>query len=230
MKKTAILLFTILLFHSCSDDETLQICGETALFQEVDGLLVIESESVPLAQGWALRTDLEGFTGNGYIFWDDQDYFGQPGNGLMTYEIAISTPGTYRFQWRTRIVGEDNTEGNDAWLRFPDADDFFGRKNNSDNVVYPGGSGKSPNPNGQSKEGWFKIYQNQLNEWSTRANTSDHDAHNVFVTFDSAGSYTMELSGRSAHFAIDRIMLYLEEIDADVATDPETRISEVACE
>lgn len=240
MKKTLLALIIVLpcLMISCGDDynpanETPEFkCNDenpTPVFVEKDGLLIIESESVELGEDWVLKTDVENYTGSGYIFWNGKSYYSNPGNGLMTYQIFINNPGTYRFQWRSVNMGEDHTENNDAWLRFDDADDFFGKKEKDGSLVYPGGSGKTPEPEGQSKENWFKIYQNKPGDWCYRTHTSDNDAHDVYVTFNKAGSYTLEVSGRSEHFGIDRMMLYLESIEESVATDPETVISEIKC-
>jgi len=202
--------------------------GTIPLFVEKDGLLVIEAESVAIGTGWSAHTARAGFTGSSYIQWEDANSFSTPGKGLMTYKINIQTPGTYRFQWRSHInEGDNNTESNDAWLRFADAADFYGEKKG--NFVYPNGTGKKPNPEGQSKDGWFKIYMNQLDTWSWQARTSDNDAHDIYVVFDSAGIYTMEISGRSKGFALDRIVLYNVSVSTGNATDTAAALSEVDC-
>jgi len=90
-------------------------------------------------------------------------------------------------------------------LRFPDADDFFGQKGSS--KVYPKGSGKTPNPAGASSDGWFKVYLGGTTNWTWASSTSDNNAHKIYVKFNSAGTYTMEISGRSKHHLIDRIVL-----------------------
>lgn len=188
-----------------------------ALYKEENGLVVIEPERVPVEGDWELKTDIAGYTGAGYIRWNGNDQFNNPGQGLMEYTIQIQTPGTYRFNWRSRItLGNSNSEHNDSWLRFPNADDFFGEKNNG-SKVYPKGSGKTPNPEGSSKDGWLKIYMNSQGEWRWIARTSDNDAHNIFVTFNNPGIYTMQISGRSKGHAIDRIIMYTEPVNANNA-------------
>ncbi|WP_282179414.1 hypothetical protein [Maribacter stanieri] len=52
---------------------------------------------------------------------------------------------------------------------------------------------------------------NRVGEWLWRSNTSDNDPHNIFVKFDDAGIYTMEVSGRSKFHALDRFVLFLED-------------------
>ena len=127
--------------------------------------------------------------------------------------IRINTPGTYRFRWRNRIgAGSNSTEHNDSWLRFNDATDFYAEKNG--NRIYPNGSGQTPNPNGSSSNGWFKVYLSVSTNWTWSTQTSDNDAHQIFVEFDAVGIYTMEMSGRSKDHLIDRITL------SNNATDP----------
>ncbi len=225
MKNRLFSLFLSLAIFSCNS-ESPEICAvtdEARTYKEEGGVLVLEAESTSIPEGWALSTATSGFTGSGYLQWTGEESLSDPGNGVLSYNLSILTTGTYRFKWRTRI-----NVGNDAWLRFPDAADFFGRKTDG-SVVYPGGSGKTPNPAGQSKEGWFKVYQNQLDQWSTRASTSDNDPHDVFVTFDEVGVYQMELSGRSQGFAMDRIMLSQDNVPIDV-TDVDLEVSEVGCD
>ncbi|MEM6766512.1 MAG: malectin domain-containing carbohydrate-binding protein [Bacteroidota bacterium] len=196
-----------------------EVPGCQAVFNEENGLVVLEAERTQLADGWVLETDIPGYTGNGYIKWDGNNSFGTPGNGLITYKIQINNPGTYRMNWRSRIAtGANPTEHNDSWLRFDDADDFFGQKSDG-STVYPKGSGKTPNPNGSGSDGWFKLFMNEANTWFWGAFTSDHDAHSIYVRFDFPGIYNMEISGRSQGHAIDRIILYNEAVSQWFAQD-----------
>lgn len=202
-------------------------CGG-APFEEKNGLAVMEIESVDAGTGWDERDSIGGASGT-YYEWTGPASMGTPGNGLMEYKVLISTPGTYRFQWRSRIAeGNSGSESNDAWLKAVDADDFYGEKQNGSRV-YPFGSGKTPTPNGAGSGGWFKVYQNQLNTWSWQARTSDNDAHNIFMVFNSPGVYTLQVSGRSAGFAIDRMVLYkpdtVSESAATTALPAETLCS-----
>ena len=188
------------------------------LFQEENGLVVIEAESAMIPGEWSQETALSPFTGENYLLYTGPDLFNTPGRALLEYEIMISTPGKYRFQWRSRIaIGDSNTEHNDSWLRFPNASDFYGQKGEA--LVYPKGVGKTPNPEGSTREGWFKIYQNVRDNWTWRASTSDRDPHDIFVEFDSAGTYLMQIAGRSNGHAIDRIALYHSTVAESFATN-----------
>lgn len=191
----------------CQSETTGPPTGDCdADFEEQNGLVVIEAENLSTGSGWVNSTSASGFTGNGYIDWQGADSFGNPGNGKTTAKIKINTPGTYLFQWRSKVgEGTNSTESNDSWLRFPDADDFFGQKGSS--IIYPNGSGKTPIPEGSSSDGWFKVYLGGTTNWTWATSTSDNDAHKIYVKFNNAGTFTIELSGRSKHHLIDRIVL-----------------------
>ncbi|WP_053406004.1 hypothetical protein [Persicobacter sp. CCB-QB2] len=219
------LLLLITLFAACSSEDDHDInspCSDPSehIYQEVDGIITVEMENTTIGEGWGLKTESPDFTGKGYLQWEGETAYNNPGNGLLTYRIQVNTPGTYRFLWRGRInEGNSGSDANDAWLRMADATDFFGYKAKNGSYVYPKDSGKTPNPNGSGKEGWFKIYLNKLNEWAWISNTSDNDAHAVFATFEKAGIYTVEISGRSKGFAIDRFSLFHENVNEADATD-----------
>lgn len=185
-------------------------------YQEDSGLVVIDIESATNYGLWKLDTTKVGFIGDSYLLYTGANYFNNPGNSLLTFEVKIEKTGRYRFQWHSLIaIGDSNTEHNDSWLRFKDADDFYGDKNGV--RVYPRGVGKTPNPEGSSKDGWLKIYQNNREGWTWKTRTNDNDPHEIFVEFDTAGTYTLEVSGRSNGHAIDRIVLYHSEVNSATA-------------
>ncbi len=178
-------------------------------FEEVNGMVVIETESLDISgTDWQVETAASGYTGGGYIEWKGANSFGTPGNGLVETSITINTPGTYKVQWRSRVgFGTDPTEHNDTWLKFPDADEYFAEKTGS--IVYPIGSGQTPNPNGAGAAGWFKVYSSGALNWTWSTFTSDNDGHIIFARFDSPGVYTLQISGRSQFHQIDRIVMSL---------------------
>lgn len=193
---------TFLAYNAIEDEDF----NCNAQYQDVNGLVVMQAENLILPSGWAKQSSQTGFTGSGYINWTGSDFFSTPGNGLISTKIFINSPGTYRFQFRTKIGrGTNSTEHNDTWVRFPDASNFFAQ--NGSSILYPKGSGKTPNPEGAGSNGWFKVYMNSLS-WSWDAFTSDFDGHFIYVTFNTSGTYTMQLSARSKDHLIDRIVLY----------------------
>jgi hypothetical protein len=200
------------------------------VFQEEDGLVLAEFEDVALNGAWALRTEFGGFSGDGYLVWEGPQYFNQPGNGILTFKINIQTPGTYRFMWHTDItIGDSGSEHNDTWLRFDDADDFFGVKVGGTGIVYPRDRGKSPNPQGSSSDGWFKVFRSGNLDYQWEAFTSDNNAHDIYVTFNNPGIYTMEVSARSSGHAIDRFVLFTDNWSPADATGS-SNFSTITCD
>ena len=215
--------------------------GKTPIFIEKDGILTIEIEKSDFENtSWSMEESIEGFSGDGYLVWTGDNLFRDPGSGLLTYKIRISTPGTYRFIWRSNItIGDDNTEHNDSWLRIPDANHFYGLRNDG-HIVYPKGTTLDPipesegqestEPEGAGKDGWFKIFMNNANSWEWRSATSDNDGHNIYVIFDAVGDYTIEISGRSTGHGIDKMVLFTDTTTPQNATDNNTTVNDIKCE
>lgn len=187
-------------------------------FIEDQGILRVDVESAePLGQ-WVVRDQLAGFIGSGYLEFEGPNFFNNPGNSLLTYKIRITTPGTYLFRWHSRITEPgENTEFNDSWLRFPDADLVYGERNGS--RVFPHGSGMTPTPEGSGSSNWLKVYQNRRDEWFWGAFTSDNDPHDIYAEFDNPGDYTVQISGRSTGHAIDRFVLVHSSASLSTAQD-----------
>lgn len=179
------------------------------VFNEKDGLVMVEFENAKFPDNWKLKNGGNGFSGKGFMVWQGQQYFHEPGNGVATFKIRIKNSGRYQFLWNSAVKsGDDGTEHNDTWLRFADAKNFYAQK--GDSRVYPKGSGKTPNPEGASKDGWFKIYRGGGNDlgFKWQALTYDNNGHEVFVVFDKPGIYEMEVSARSSGHAIDKFVLF----------------------
>ncbi|MEM9888382.1 MAG: T9SS type A sorting domain-containing protein [Bacteroidota bacterium] len=205
-----------------------ELCNNGLLFEEQDGLLIIEAESVEPHSAWVIDTVESGFTGEGYIFWTGAQYFNSIPNRRLNYNIKINTPGTYQFSWRVKVgKGADLSEHNDSWLKI-EADDFFGK--NGNHIVRPKPQCQNdPNadcPNGSSTGGFFKIYGRTLS-FRFAAATSDHDPHAVFARFDRPGQYKITIDARSSFFLMDRLFLKLTSIPDQVAMD--TRLSQSPC-
>lgn len=187
------------------------------IFLEEDGIVRIDVESAGDQLGdWVVRTDLSGFIGESYLEFEGPNFFNQPGNSVLLYKVRISTPGTYQLRWHSRITeANENTDFNDSWVRFPDADLVYGERGGS--RVYPHGSGMSPTPEGSGSNNWMKAYQNRSNEWFWGVFTSDNAPHDIYAEFLSPGDYTIEISGRSTGHAIDRFVLVHADASLSVA-------------
>jgi hypothetical protein len=212
----------------------------TPVFVEDSGLVKVDFVAADYSEtNWSFNTDIPGYSGQGLLVWDGPSSMGNPGNGLLTFKVQITTPGTYRFLWRSKItMGNNNTEHNDSWLRIPDAAHFYGMKNNG-HIVYPKETELPPipesadqnntTPNGAGADGWFKIYMNNL-DWKWQASTSDHDAHNIYAVFTHPGMYAIEVSGRSEGHGIDSFVLFTDAYSQNEGTAEEIDFSEIACQ
>ena len=205
----------ILVFIACASEKSQtnpDMENKSSLYEK---FIIIELEELSPGNGWIVETKFPGYSGSGYIRWDGADNFQTPGPGLMFTTIDIKKPGTFRFQWHSKIGhGSNSTESNDTWLRFPDATDFYGKRTRDGNTtfVYPHGSGKKPEPHGAGSDGWFKVYSSGTTDWTWGCYVSDNDAHPIYVDFEKAGEYLMQISGRSKHHLVDRIALYHDSI------------------
>jgi hypothetical protein len=183
----------------------ISISSANVQFEQTGNNLTIQAEDIYNLNSWSIKQ--EGTIG--YIEWGINNNFSTPGTGLISMKIKINDPGIYEFKWRTKIgEGTSETDENDSWIRFPDADDNFGIKENEEDLIriYPLGSGKTPNPEGSGSDNWWKVYMNRLG-WRIQTRTSDNDPHTIYVQFDTSGVYTMQISARSQHHLIDRFNL-----------------------
>jgi hypothetical protein len=179
-------------------------------FEEQNGIAILEMES--MSNSGFINEASSGASNGRTLAYRGSDSFNNPGSSTLTYSIRITSPGTYRFIWRNKIgiIASSNasTEHNDAWLKI-NASNFYGQRGSS--RVYPGGSGKSPVAEGSTSGGWFKVYTNTI-DWSYTTNTSDFDAHAIYASFNSAGTYSIQVSGRSKGHFVDRMVLYKESM------------------
>ncbi|UJH67036.1 PKD domain-containing protein [Allomuricauda sp. SCSIO 65647] len=203
---------------------TLAQSQPSGAFLEENGLVIIEAESGALEPNWSL-TNLDDETG----IIAGSNHFNDQNGGTIQYEITVSTPGVYRFIWNSFYSGVSASDENDNWLRFPNNDDvwFLGYNNGSftesaiiaaaqsgaSNVVFPKGSsreGQGGTLNGSGGNGYFKVYKSSggSEEYTWQSFTGDGQSYAIFVWFVNSGTYTMEISERSAGHAIDRVALY----------------------
>lgn len=199
------------------------------VFNENDGLVGVEFEKAEFSADWTMKSDGNSFSGQGYMMWEGAQQLHQPGTGTATFKIKITNSGTYRFVWKSAVkIGTNGTDHNDTWLRFADANNFYAKKGNS--VVYPKDSGKTPNPEGASKDGWFKIFRSGSDlDFKWNSLTYDNNGHEVFVVFNTPGTYLMEVSARSSGHGIDKFVLFNESLTFEEATSS-SEISDISCD
>ena len=159
------------------------------VFNEQDGRLFVEVESVPADPDWHLAKEFADYRGNGHLEWtgSNNNNVSSAGDGTLTYHFTINTPGNYEFRWRSYIgEGTNGTEANDSWVRFPTGSNVDGE---------------------QPLFGWTKAFMNTVGDWTWRTVTVDHVGELIRQHF-TAGEHTVEISGRSRGHVIDRFVLF----------------------
>ena len=204
--------------------------GCASIWEEQNGLVVIEMENNNLIESWESTTTSGGYTGESYIQWTGNQHLNATGNGILNYPIQIFNPGTYIFDWRVGVgVGDDSTEHNDSWLKI-NASNFYAYRNQGNSYVKPKPAcNTDPEydcPNGSTSDGFFKNYGGPIDGWAWQSRTSDHEPHTIYAEFDAPGIYNIEVNARSSFHRIDRMVLYQSEMisqgDARQLSNPET--------
>ncbi|MEL6924058.1 MAG: T9SS type A sorting domain-containing protein [Bacteroidota bacterium] len=191
------------------------------IYNEVDGLVVIEMESLTLTEKWEVATRVPNYTGSGYIQWTGNQYFNEIGNGLIRCKVRINNPGYYRFDWRVAVgKGTEMTEHNDSWLKIL-ASNFYAFRGTTSEVKPRPDCVSDPEygcPEGSTTGGYFKVYGGKVNEFHWRAQTYDNSAHQINAVFDTAGVYEIQIQARSSFQCIDRMILHkFDEVSSALA-------------
>ncbi len=177
----------VLLLSAAACTGTVHAQDATYWYIEDGGVLAFDMENGPETGAWTTVED-PGALGGGYLRWDGA--FGGPQDSegrRLRYRFVVSEPGNYELRWRSRIdVGNENTEHNDSWVRFPTGVDV---------------------PEEEPLPGWTKVFMNDPNGWSWRAATVDHVGRPVRRYFG-AGEHEFEIAARSDGHGIDRVVLY----------------------
>ena len=125
------LLALILMFASIFFTSKLsaQDC-QGALFTDSAGIVVIDLELIMPGDQWVIAKSESGYIGEHYFRYLGPNDFNSPGaRGIINIPIKIDQTGDYHFRWHSKITfGNEATEHNDSWLRFPDASDFYAKK------------------------------------------------------------------------------------------------------
>ncbi|MEM1264508.1 MAG: hypothetical protein AAGI50_00665 [Pseudomonadota bacterium] len=206
--------------------------GTTGAFVERNGLLIIEAESGGTPVGWedAASSSTSGSinspgqaTGGDFIVWEGDNHYDDPTNGVITYQIEITTPGLYQFEWRSQVgQGTNTTEHNDTWLKI-NADMFYGHEAATDTYVRPPSLAVEPGSypsgaefahGGWNDEGYFKVFSSR-NDWTWSTKTSDGSFYDLYAQFDAPGLYEIQIAARSSHHVIDRLVLHHVDYEGD---------------
>lgn len=145
-----------------------------------NGIVAIEFESADLTGAWTVSTATPGFTGDSYIRWDGPDLFNSPGaQGLFSFDFEVETGGEWFLNLRNRHENPDPTEENDVWIRM-------------------------------DNDPWIKVFSNFPSSvgnwtWEARFDEGSQPAASYMLT---PGVHTIEFSGRSNGFKMDRFHLF----------------------
>jgi len=158
--------------------------------------ILIEAESVPVLEGWAYAADTSEHSGLGYLDWSIEGQGIEPGKGVLKYIFEITESGNYQFLLRGKIKDPANRmetpdpDGNDIWVKFNGGTDIRKQKSLGD--------------------GWNKIaILGHPVGWSWNTNADIGKPHPVtpVCRYFEKGTYSVELSGRSQGYAIDKIAI-----------------------
>ncbi|WP_420645161.1 hypothetical protein [Candidatus Leptofilum sp.] len=86
------------------------------VYVETSDAVVIEIESIPAVDDWQLETSFPGYIGNGYYVWRGPEYYGSPGNGILTYPISVTKSSDYQLNIRNSHPTNPSLY-NDVWVR-----------------------------------------------------------------------------------------------------------------
>lgn len=174
--------------------QTISYAQDSCTFVQQDNVIAIEMESGNVkGTYWQVRNDIPGYSGSGYVEYIGSDLTGVSGKSVITYKFKVTEAGKYSFKMRGY---RPNYHANDVWVRFPE-----GETSTEINNEYTGTPGND----------WFKVMIGPRDTWFYFASTHyDHDGtfHQIFVTYDEPGIYSIEFSGRALGFIIDRFTLH----------------------
>ncbi|MEM0964580.1 MAG: hypothetical protein AAGJ81_00330 [Verrucomicrobiota bacterium] len=175
------------------------------IFQEVDGRIVIEAESVPLTDTWVVDSTEPGYSGEGYIRWMPS-WIGKISHqheGVLIYKLRITNPGTYRLALKSSHRGApERDKWNDCWTVM----------------------GLNPvSPYGITRKTYHSITREQFEEGAGFTWGTTHDNYGAVARADGhfskpvydleAGDHYFFVCGRSGGFRIDKIHFFKEGVD-----------------
>ena len=174
------------------------------IFQEVDGKIVIEAESVPLSDDWILDTTEPGYSGTGYIRWMPA-WIGKISHqhqGVLLYKLRITHPGNYRMALRSSHKGAPaRDQWNDCWTAM----------------------GLNPvSPYGITRKTYHSISQKEFDDGSGFTWHTTHDNYGTVAHQEGhfskpvyhleKGDHCFWILGRSGGYRIDKIHFFKEGV------------------
>ena len=87
------------------------------VYQEQNGLIVVQIESAPPTGQWKAESSVPGYTGTSYYRWNGPNLFNTPGQGILTYQINATTGGYYNWRIYNYHDNPQPDQENDCWVR-----------------------------------------------------------------------------------------------------------------
>ncbi|GHC41942.1 hypothetical protein [Roseibacillus persicicus] len=175
-----------------------------SIFEEVDGKLVIEAESVEPTGDWVLDTTEEGYTGKGYLRYmpDYIHAITSQTRGVLTYKLRITTPGTYRLALKHSHKGApERDKWNDCWTLI----------------------GIDPHPWGSVRKTYHSVTREQFESGVGFTYSTTHNNYGPVAHADGefskpsyelkAGDQYFFIMGRSGGYRLDKIHLFKEGVE-----------------
>lgn len=165
-------------------------------YVQTEPVVLIEVESTPVQEGWMYAADTSKHSGLGYLVWNIEGQGIEPGKGILKYTFEITESGNYQFLIRGKMSDPKNRmdtpdpDGNDIWVKFNGGTDINKQKSLGD--------------------GWNKIaILGHPAGWSWSTNADKGKPHPVtpVCRYFEKGTYSVELSGRSKGYSIDKIAI-----------------------
>lgn len=144
--------------------------------------VAFQVEDAPAAGAWTAQTQYAGYTGQSYYRWTGSNQFGNPGQGILKYQVKLDEASTYYLAIRALRVTENRNPTSDA-----------------DNDIWIRIDGKP----------WEKmLHGTKFGDWGwMRSLEAGHESIEQSKFFLGAGVHTIEISGRSQHVMIDKVHL-----------------------
>ncbi|MEM7784714.1 MAG: hypothetical protein AAF623_15295 [Planctomycetota bacterium] len=186
-------------------EPTLKPPESKTIFQEVDGKLVIEAESVPLCDEWVIEKTERGFSGEGYIRWMPSwiNKISHQHQGVLLYRLRISNPGKYLMAIRSSHRGApERDKWNDCWT-------LMGL-----NPVHPYGMTRKTYhsiSNEKFESGLGFSWDTTHDNYGSVAKSEGHFSKPFYEL--AKGDHYFWICGRSGGFRIDKINFFKEGVE-----------------
>ncbi|MEL6222419.1 MAG: hypothetical protein AAFQ57_10110 [Cyanobacteria bacterium J06626_14] len=163
------------------------------------GLVVIEAESAPPSKGWEFQNDLDGYTGSGYYRWVDGSR--SQNSGIISYDFTVSEDGPHRVS--VHALRNGRAEGRE--VKGDQENDFWVRVNGGE---------------------WQKLsFHGPFGDWTWATRLNPAHGESIPAEYNlTAGTHTIEISGRSKNAMFDRIHIAPIWANTDLSEEESNRI------